>query len=319
MDNQEYQAVELKINDKFKNLIPPLTDEEFRQLEANCTEQGIQDAIVVWNGVIIDGHNRYKIAQRNGLSFKTREVEFSTEDEAVRYIYNLQLGRRNLNTYQKAVAALELSEIVKDVGKQGRRNDLAKDYQNIPPHSGGSSDKKKTNRENETDRKLATIAKTAHSTISKVKRIEQDASPEIKEAARNGDISINKAYTETMAALHPKQPTRQEIIEGLKQDVEAKRQEIEQDKESGIVDISKVRTQKKDEAIVAKFAACENRKLLDKAIESLSEFLKLPDNEIMDALRLAYDLTVLKSDYAQFAKDTGKILSRMEAVIAGRK
>lgn len=56
----------LQINPKFEQIIPPLSDEEFTQLEENILKVGrVTDPIQVWNGVIIDGHHRYKIVQKH--------------------------------------------------------------------------------------------------------------------------------------------------------------------------------------------------------------------------------------------------------------
>lgn len=62
------------IDEEFKSLIPPLSDDEFRQLEANCVRDGIRDPLVVWpqddsNDILVDGHNRFRIsAMHSGMS-----------------------------------------------------------------------------------------------------------------------------------------------------------------------------------------------------------------------------------------------------------
>jgi len=74
----------LTIDPKFQALIDPLTPEEFAQLEANCLADGILDPIRVWsNGnVILDGHNRFAIAQRLGLEFKTVTLRMGSREDA---------------------------------------------------------------------------------------------------------------------------------------------------------------------------------------------------------------------------------------------
>jgi len=94
--------MELKIKEEFKKLIPPLTAEEFKQLETNCIDEGIRDAIVTWNGFIIDGHNRYKIATDWQLSFKTIEKVFESEYHVIEWMLVNQFGRRNLTETQKS-------------------------------------------------------------------------------------------------------------------------------------------------------------------------------------------------------------------------
>lgn len=54
----------LKTDEEFKHLIRPLRQREYTQLEQNILSDGCRDPIVVWNDVIVDGHNRYEICMR---------------------------------------------------------------------------------------------------------------------------------------------------------------------------------------------------------------------------------------------------------------
>ena len=52
----------LTIDPEFAGKIPPLTDEELQQLEENILEDGrVINPLITWNGVIVDGHNRFRI------------------------------------------------------------------------------------------------------------------------------------------------------------------------------------------------------------------------------------------------------------------
>lgn len=88
---------QLKIDEEFKTLIPPLSEKEYQMLEHNIRKDGCRDPIVTWNGVIIDGHNRYAICQLWGIPFRTHAMFFSDRDEVIAWICANQLGRRNLN------------------------------------------------------------------------------------------------------------------------------------------------------------------------------------------------------------------------------
>ena len=103
---------ELIIDAEFKELIPPLSDDELKQLEENILRDGIQDPLKVWNGTLIDGHNRYAIAKRHGLDFATTEMEFAARDDVLFWIIKNQLGRRNLSAYDRSILALRLKPIV---------------------------------------------------------------------------------------------------------------------------------------------------------------------------------------------------------------
>ena len=86
----------LKIDDEFRHLIRPLRQREYAQLEQNILSDGCRDPIVVWNGVIVDGHNRYEICMRHGVPFATKEMEFECREAAIAWICANQLGRRNI-------------------------------------------------------------------------------------------------------------------------------------------------------------------------------------------------------------------------------
>lgn len=93
--------MELVIDSEFKALIPPLSPSEYEQLRDNILEAGeIRDALVTWDGIILDGHNRYEIANDYGIEFRVKEMEFESRAAATIWIVNNQLGRRNLTPQQ---------------------------------------------------------------------------------------------------------------------------------------------------------------------------------------------------------------------------
>lgn len=93
----------LKIDPEFESKIPPLTEDEFRQLEENILSDGIViNPIIIWNGVIVDGHNRFHIIEKHpDIKFTTHEKDFSDRFLAIAWICKNQLGRRNLTPEQK--------------------------------------------------------------------------------------------------------------------------------------------------------------------------------------------------------------------------
>lgn len=86
----------LKIDPEFKHLIRPLRQREYTQLEQNILSDGCRDPIVVWNDVIVDGHNRYEICMRYDIPFEVKEMEFECREAAIAWICANQLGRRNI-------------------------------------------------------------------------------------------------------------------------------------------------------------------------------------------------------------------------------
>jgi N6-adenosine-specific RNA methylase IME4 len=91
------QGLRMKIDPEFKALIPPLAPEEYAQLESNIIAEGCRDPLVVWDGVLVDGHNRYEICTKHDIGFETVAKEFKDRDEAMDWMDANQLGRRNLS------------------------------------------------------------------------------------------------------------------------------------------------------------------------------------------------------------------------------
>ena len=61
--------INLKIDPEFQSQIPPLTDDEFKQLEENILKEGkLLSPLIVWNNTLVDGHNRYAILQKHPKS-----------------------------------------------------------------------------------------------------------------------------------------------------------------------------------------------------------------------------------------------------------
>jgi len=90
----------VEIDTELKNLIRPLRDDEFEKLKESILSEGIRDPLVTWNGILLDGFHRYKIAQEYGLEYKTVEIELPDKEAAKEWIYTNQLGRRNLTVYE---------------------------------------------------------------------------------------------------------------------------------------------------------------------------------------------------------------------------
>ena len=177
--------MQLEISVELKNLIPPLTDDEYLRLEQCILSEGCRDAIVIWQGIIVDGHNRYEICKKHGINFSILEKDFADNDIAKEWVIRNQFARRNLSAYDRSLLALKLEVLFREKAKenQGTRTD-------IPQKSAKSYTPVDTRQE------LAKIAAVSHDTIAKVKEIDSRATPEQKEKIRSGDISINQAHKE---------------------------------------------------------------------------------------------------------------------------
>lgn len=96
-------AMPTTVDPEFAALIPPLSPDEYRQLEENIKRDGCRDKLVTWRGLLLDGHNRKQICDANNLTYSTIEIELPDRDAAFDWIDANQLGRRNLTPDQRTL------------------------------------------------------------------------------------------------------------------------------------------------------------------------------------------------------------------------
>lgn len=219
----------MRIEKQFEELLPPLTDEEFRQLEENILRDGIRDPLVVWktpsgNEVLVDGHNRLKIAQKHNLKYETVYMTFDDFDDVKLWIWRTQAGRRNLKPFQRAEVALKIEPILKKEGRK-RMSDGGK----------GLSTLSNLN----TRKEIAEKAKISEGSLRKVKHILDKGSDETKAKVRSGEYSIDQAYKQMIKENEPPKPDIPTIEEEHAAFVEKKKtatvvtmEEIQDDKEN---------------------------------------------------------------------------------------
>lgn len=170
--------------------------------------------LVIWNNLIIDGHNRYKIIQKHPeVSYSVYEKEFPDRYAAIAWICRNQLGRRNLTPQQKKYLIGERYEAEKmthggDRKSEGRprgQNDL------LAPEEPRSNATRKQ------------IAAETHTSDSYVKRAGQyakgvnaaeEAVPGIKQEILTGRIKPTEAAVSAVAKVPP--AVRREMAEQLR-------------------------------------------------------------------------------------------------------
>ena len=110
--------INLKIDPEFQNQIPPLTDDEYKQLEENILKEGkLLSPLIVWNNILVDGHNRYEIVQEHPeISFSTMPLPFESREEVLAWICKNQLGRRNLQQ-KDADHGYRITKLVHHIGE----------------------------------------------------------------------------------------------------------------------------------------------------------------------------------------------------------
>ena len=101
--------INLKIDPEFQSQIPPLTNDEFKQLEENILKEGkLISPLIVWNNILVDGHNRYAILQKHPeIYFSTMPLPFESREEVLAWICKNQLGAAKPESRTETLSAWE--------------------------------------------------------------------------------------------------------------------------------------------------------------------------------------------------------------------
>ena len=189
----EKKLYDLAVDPEFRDLIPPLNEEELKLLEESLVADGCESPLIVWNGMIIDGHNRYAICRKHDIPFSIQEKDFSSRDEAMLWMLRNQLGRRNLNNYQRVELVLKFEPLVKNAAEQ--RMMAGKAANPVPTLAQGQT-------KGRTRDHLSEAAGVSHGTFAKAKKLVQSADEETKRELRAGKVTVNHAYTELLEKEH---------------------------------------------------------------------------------------------------------------------
>ncbi|MEI8045852.1 MAG: hypothetical protein WCI92_00630 [Bacteroidota bacterium] len=178
----------LTILPELENFLPPLSPKQFSALEKRLRDEGCRNAIVVWNHIIIDGHNRYKICKARNIEFNIIEKEFPNIDAVKVWMIDNQKEQRQLSPFQTIVLSIMRAKILEPTAKA---NQLAGLKQNSTAFQNSEKRIEPIN----LTKIAAELADVSNDTASRVKKILKCGSVEDRELIYKGQKSINEVYT----------------------------------------------------------------------------------------------------------------------------
>jgi hypothetical protein len=195
-DNNLKSVQELKIDPELRDLLPPLTEDEFKGLEKLILEEGCKQPITLWQGYIADGHNRYEICARHSISFETEDLPLIYKEDVKDWMINHQLGKRNVSLTQ--ISYLRGLQYEREKARHGG------DRKSEDIKSSGESCHLKT-----TSQKLAEQHKVSERTIRDdaefaraVDKIAENVGVATKNKILNKDIQISKDDVKVLAKMN---------------------------------------------------------------------------------------------------------------------
>ena len=193
------EMIDIKIDNDIKELLTPLTDSEKEKLQESIIAYGCRDPLVVWNDILLDGHNRLDVCSKYKIKFDRFDIKLKNKKEALLWVAKNQLGRRNLSNWHKAKIGLSLKPQFKAKAKinQGSRTDLL-------PKNAKCVELDTINARDE----IAKTVDVSGETIRKAEYIlaHKDYAPEIIAQLDRGDLSINAAFERIKHKVIPTPP-----------------------------------------------------------------------------------------------------------------
>ncbi len=228
---------ELIIDPEFAGQIPPLDPDEYEQLEENILKDGeLLSPIVTWNGIIVDGHNRYKIIQdhpERNIQYKVREKDFPDRYSVLAWICKNQLGQRNLSDEQKRYLIGQQYEAEKHLhagGQRGNKNAAKRLAQSEPIDS---QEESSANTSKSTAERIAKEHGVSRETVKRAGKyakgvnLAEETVPGTREEILSG--KINPTSDEIVEILKTEdQEERKELVEGFRDDKETRRKKKEE-------------------------------------------------------------------------------------------
>lgn len=214
----------LTIDPEFEGKIPPLREEELKQLEENILADGVViNPLIIWNGVIVDGHNRYRILQQHPeIRFTTYEKQFPDRYAAIAWICKSQLGRRNLTPQQ-------FKYLIGQQYEAEKRTEQFHGNQHTLAYESGRIQNESDHRPERTRYRIARENKTSASFVQRAGHFAQgvdaaeEVAPGIKQEILSGSIKPTEKAVAAIAKAPPEE--RLALVRQLRQAKETEKQE----------------------------------------------------------------------------------------------
>lgn len=163
-------------------IMPPMNDVEFKEFKEDISGNGLIEPIVLFQGKVLDGRNRYNACRELDIEIWAREWEGGMDP--VEYVVSKNIHRRQLSPGQRAAAAAKAMDyhVAEAKERQGKRTDLKPNLCE-PVHTSGD-DKKRASDE------AGKLFNVSGRSVSSAKTILEHGTDEEKQALESGQSPI---------------------------------------------------------------------------------------------------------------------------------
>jgi len=204
----EVATSQLSEHSKQAEYSPQMSLKKWREFVAGIAREGILQPLIVTKGFrVIDGKHRLRAAKELNIEYVRVIIEDIPEDKIPAYITETKLNRDDLKPGQKAALVIRLYY---DKGiKQGKER----------MSEGGKNKVSPIGETIDTHGLLAKMAGVGKGSIGRLLPVYHNR-PDLFEQVFNGEISINKAYTQMKADEEPSEAPQENPIESERKLIE---------------------------------------------------------------------------------------------------
>ena len=180
-------------------IFPMLDSEAFGRLKDDIRQHGQRDMVVLLNGLILDGRNRYRACCELGIEPDVCELEEC--DDPVSYVISTNLHRRHLTKAQWAAIAVEYIPMLAEQAAERK----AEGQKNGGKARQSASGKELPKAETDDGRAAQQAAKltNTNSTYVKAAKKLKDESPEVFEEMKSGKLTVPQAVRKAKGEPEP--------------------------------------------------------------------------------------------------------------------
>ena len=186
-------SIQIHIIKEYQNLVPSQSEQEYQSLKASIRANGFWKSnpiVVNKEGIILDGHHRYRACQELGIECSYVVHSFENKLLEKLFIIDSNLKRRHLNNFQRVELALKSKPILEEIAKRNSEANLKQN--NNSNYSHISIVRIQT--VGRVDQEIGKRAGVGKDTVRRVELILQEAQPILLDKARKGQWKINKVY-----------------------------------------------------------------------------------------------------------------------------
>lgn len=176
-------------------IFPMLPDHELHELSEDIRTHGQREPIVMFEGKVLDGRNRWLACKLAGVIPKTRLFS-GTSLDALNYVWSVNVKRRHLNSGQTGIALAKREKLdaeyraaVEAIRKAAPKN------QHDKKSAGTKNCTSKKDTSALTDHKLAEAAGTNRTYLNTARKV-VDQAPELAARVERGEMTLPQAAAE---------------------------------------------------------------------------------------------------------------------------